>query len=152
MGVQRPCNPSPKVRPPHRTSAVDAVIGLAQASLLLLLICHSFIPVVPAQPHTASVSRATSSSPTVRSSCAFVGGLGFGTTRVTGRRHRDVDAICQQANGGGIERTGVVVLAEQPGGGGTSGAGRRRKPRGNHVRKDAAGLPVEKVYAPRQSH
>lgn len=159
MAMQRSFYPSQHARSRHRAWAVDAVFGLAQASLLLLLstsTCHSFA-VVPAQPHSSAPPpppspRATSSLPTARSNRAFVGGLGCGTTRETNRRQRNVGAMRQQANGGGIERTEVVALAEQSGGGGNSGAGRRRKPRGNNVRRDEAGLPVEKVYAPRQSH
>lgn len=159
-----------------RVRMIKAVVARSQALILLLWLstastCHlGRHAVATAEAHATTTSTRAKAPPGalrnqwphfpwhgISSSrrFAFVGNFGcrHRATRVSTDKNDGVMFLSNKR--GGVHRINMVAEEQEPGEEAATTrntAGRqRRKPRGNHLRKNEAGMPIERVYAPRQS-
>lgn len=133
-----------RIRPTISCSASWMVV---QAAFLFATCCSSFQvqPHILAAPHSRTAGGVANTNTNANRLCELPGSLPSG---VPPSPLRNGAGICAAAGGS----------SDALGGGGGDGddgfaADKRylRKPRGDSLVRDSVGLPVEKVYAPRQS-
>lgn len=142
-----------RIRPSLACSACWMVV---QAALLFAGCCCAFQVQRPvfAAPHSRTASGVPNTNMNANRLCELPWRLPGASMRTA--RPSSWASPCPSRNGAGLTAA-VESYGDALGGDGDGGEGfaadkrYRRKPRGNSLIRDSAGLPVEKIYAPRQS-